>query len=377
MDLGLGNLTQLKAHLLNEALRASSTYDAALAALGRGVAARFEGVCNRKFGRVVGETFETSADRDFVILPRYPLEEVTAVELRESLADGWVDQGTVEDILENINAAAGLVSLGSQLSALNTARLRLTFTGGYWYPTAAARVIQSATVEIAEGAQTAFVAFPTAFDTIPVVGVSLQPPDGEALIDCTPQAVTKSGFTILLAAATAAAGYSVAWVAAEAADDLDAAVLQSGNATLAADDESKAITFGTAFAAAPRVFCNVVAPDGGVLFTVQPALVTASGFTAVFGAAVPATGYSLAWIAVAAGATSAAPTLPAGATALPADLSLAWLNQCALVWQSIDALGLGLSDAKARAASAEALAKLTLAPDVEQTLRRYMRYALT
>ncbi len=111
----------------------------------------------------------------------------------------------------------------------------------------------------------------------------------------------------------------------------------------------------------------------------QPTLVTTAGFTAAFGAAVPATGYSLAWIAVAAGATSAAPTLPTGATALPADLSLAWLNQCEHVWKTHDKLGISLSPDSASAPQllGLSLAGMTLVPDVEQTLRRYMRYVLT
>lgn len=376
MDLGLGNLTQLKAHLLNEALRSSTTYDAALAALGKGVAARFEGHCNRLFGRVVGGTHECSAARDHVVLPRYPVESVSAISLRETMAAGWVDQGTVSDIIENISESSGLVHFGSQLSALSSARLRLTYTGGFWYPTSAARTILTGTASFSVGQSTAFVSFSSAFDAAPAVGVTLQAPDGSPVIDCTPQAITRSGFTIALAAA-AGSGYSVAWVAADASDDADASVLQSGSASLALAAESKAITFGTAFSAAPVVFCQVVAPESGLVIACSPTLITTAGFTAPLGFPIPATGYTLNWFAFAVGATTAAPTLPTGATELPADLTAAWLHQCALVWASLDVLGTGLSDEKTRTAAREALGKLTLAPDVAETLRRYQRHVVT
>jgi len=376
MDLGLGNLTQLKAHLLAEALRSGTTYDTTLAALGKGVAARFEGHCHRKFGRVVADTHECSAARDHVVLPRYPVESVSAISLRETLATGWVDQGTVSDLVENISEAAGLVTLSSPLSALSSARLRVTYTGGYWYPTSAARTILSGSASFSVGQSTAFITFASAFDAVPAVGVTLQAPDGSPIFDVTPQAITRTGFTIALAAA-AGSGYSVAWVAADASDDADASVLQSGSASLTLAAESKAITFGTAFTAAPIVFCQVVAPASGLVIACSPTLITTAGFTAPLGFPIPATGYTLNWFAFAVGATTAAPTLPSGATALPDDLTAAWLHQCALVWASLDVLGTGLSDEKARTATRDNLGKLTLSPDVAETLRRYQRHVVT
>jgi hypothetical protein len=121
----------------------------------------------------------------------------------------------------------------------------------------------------------------------------------------------------------------------------------------------------------------VVAPESGLVIACSPTLITTTGFTAPLGFPIPASGYTLSWFAFAAGATTAAATLPSGATELPADLTAAWLRQCALVWASLDVLGTGLSDEKARTAAREALSKLTLAPDVVETLRRYQRLVIT
>lgn len=378
MNVGLGHLTELKAHLLNAALRASTEYDAAIAALGRGVAARFERHCNRNFLRVVGETWEGDAECRHVSLPRFPVEEVTAVELRETIKLGWVDQGAIDEVVEQLSAEAGIVNFGTYLGEWPT-RLRLTYTGGFWFPTSPPVVIQRGSVVVTEGAGSVVITFDTEFASVPVVTPSVVVPDGEGAITATAYEVTTTGCTVRLSAATAAAGYSVAFVAiAGPGETTDATLLQQASATLAAADASKAITFGTAFDAAPIVVCNIVAPESGDIIASVPTLVTASGFTAVFAAAIPATGYKLAWIAVAESAESAEQTIPAGATALPYDLKYAWLLQCEYIWKLRDKLGLSL----AGGSDGGQLLGLTLAgakliPDVEDTLRRYVRHVLT
>ncbi len=67
------------------------------------------------------------------------------------------------------------------------------------------------------------------------------------------------------------------------------------------DDESKAVVFPDAFTSAPRgLYVTLVAPTGGPVFFVEVdgGSVTETGFTALFGAAVPATGYQLNVIAL-------------------------------------------------------------------------------
>jgi hypothetical protein len=133
MNAGLSNLATLKAWLLPESLRAATDYDAQILAIGLGIAGQLESFCNRKFARVEDATCETSANRSHVSLDRFPIEQVTTIEVRESLADGWVDQGTINEVVENISAEAGLVGFGVALSALPTSRLRVTFTGGFFW----------------------------------------------------------------------------------------------------------------------------------------------------------------------------------------------------------------------------------------------------
>jgi hypothetical protein len=130
MDLILSNLSTLKTHLLTAALLSGTDYDAPIAALGKGVAELFQKRCNRLFPRVALGTFDFSADRTHVVLPRYPVEAITVVELRETLADGWVDQGAVNDFILNLSEKAGLVRFNGIVGGCN-ARVRLTYTGGY------------------------------------------------------------------------------------------------------------------------------------------------------------------------------------------------------------------------------------------------------
>lgn len=80
-----------------------------------------------------------------------------------------------------------------------------------------------------------------------------------------------------------------------------AAASALGSTTLAAADETKAITFATAFASAPRVvLVQLVAPsDGFVISHSVDASPTTTGFTVRFGAPIPASGYKLTWAAFA------------------------------------------------------------------------------
>lgn len=133
MLLVLGTLAELKAHLLTESLRAATDYDEKIAALGKGIAELFEKRTGRKFLRVVDDTVDFSADRAHFVVPRYPIEEVTRVEKRSSLAEGYVDQGTVSDFIENLSEQAGLVQFPGTIGTFSE-RVRLTYTGGYWIP---------------------------------------------------------------------------------------------------------------------------------------------------------------------------------------------------------------------------------------------------
>ena len=125
----LDTLSNLKAFCLPLSLQAKDGYDGLLTAIGAGVASRFESFCNRKFGRVSGDTYETNGDRQIIVLPRYPLESVAQVEFRYRHGDDW----TVEsDAIASVDEESGLVTLCYALGDYQS-RIRITYTGGYWY----------------------------------------------------------------------------------------------------------------------------------------------------------------------------------------------------------------------------------------------------
>jgi len=218
MNLTFGTLATLKAQLLPSGLTAGTDYDALIASLGRAVAGRFEQACNRKFARVVGDIFECPADRAHVVLPRYPIEEITAIALRTDMETGYVDQGSVNSLLLDLGLASGLVDFGAQFGPARS-RLRITYTGGYWLDefgdlttdTAAER--QQRITALSAGAESLAVTFDAEFAEIPLVKPTIIAPAGGIIISVTPSDVTTTGFTALFGYPIPAAGYSLGWEA--------------------------------------------------------------------------------------------------------------------------------------------------------------------
>lgn len=130
MNLGLGNLTELKAQLLAEALRSGTRYDARLIAVGKGAAAAIEQFCNRKFGRVVGDTYTGPADRTHCILPRYPVESISQVEFKSDETTGFVVQ--TDNAYVALKSESGIVHFGASLGP-HWSQIRITYTGGFWF----------------------------------------------------------------------------------------------------------------------------------------------------------------------------------------------------------------------------------------------------
>lgn len=131
MNAGFSNLTFLKRRLLLASDAAGTAYDEAVAALGLSVAGYFEAECDRKFARVVGDTYECEASKRYAVVPRYPIEGVTKLELRSSTTDGWFDLTAVP---VNFNKAAGVVTF-TLLPAAPDEVVRITYTGGFWWDT--------------------------------------------------------------------------------------------------------------------------------------------------------------------------------------------------------------------------------------------------
>ena len=133
MNCGLGNLDTLKRHLLPSNTMAGETrFDQVIVDLGQGVADDFENFCNRKFGRVADDTIIFQADRASFVLPRFPVEEITKVEIQVERADGWFEQEA--GWLESVSLASGVVYLPEPPDAgPYWAQVRFTYTGGYWF----------------------------------------------------------------------------------------------------------------------------------------------------------------------------------------------------------------------------------------------------
>ena len=131
MNAGLSNLSTLKSWLLPASLVAGTDYNAQITALGLGVADQLQRHCNRLFLRTVGDTFEISADRLHVVLPRFPLDAVPVIEQRDDLATGYVAQ-TFNDLVLDYNLAAGLITFAA-MPGPDGSRLRFTYTGGYFF----------------------------------------------------------------------------------------------------------------------------------------------------------------------------------------------------------------------------------------------------
>lgn len=127
MNLGLSNLTTLKAWLLPAAEQAGTDFDAALQILGKGVAGSFEKYCNRKFGRVVSDTIEKDGGCIRYTLPRYPLESAPTIETRLDHNDAWAADS---DVLKEWRKNSGVLQFYYTQPELS---LRITWTGGYWF----------------------------------------------------------------------------------------------------------------------------------------------------------------------------------------------------------------------------------------------------
>ena len=131
MNAGLSNLATLKAHLLPGTWQSVTDYDAAIAALGLGMAGLLETFTGRKFERTVGAVEYFDGANATLQLTRLPLETLTALDIQTEKDGDWTS------ILTAVKKAGktGLVYLTGQQAEPGDATIRATFTGGYWFDT--------------------------------------------------------------------------------------------------------------------------------------------------------------------------------------------------------------------------------------------------
>lgn len=133
MNAGFSNFDTLKKHLLGGSTAKNETrFDTKMKLIGLGMAGAIESFCNRKFSRCVGAQEILPADRVQFLLSRFPIETVSAVEIKQNETDGFILQQTSPIV--TIDQEAGIVSFASGSDAGRfTSQVRFTFTGGFWW----------------------------------------------------------------------------------------------------------------------------------------------------------------------------------------------------------------------------------------------------
>jgi hypothetical protein len=135
MNSGFSNLDTLKKQLLAGTMKNDVRFDAIISALGLGVAGQFATFCNRKFQRVVSDTEILPADRCQFLLSCYPLETISAVDIKVTEALGFESQSPTT-FYNTIDLKSGIVNCPEGADAGPWyAQVRFTYTGGYWWET--------------------------------------------------------------------------------------------------------------------------------------------------------------------------------------------------------------------------------------------------
>jgi hypothetical protein len=137
MNIGLGYLTELKEQLLAASLRSDTNYDAVITGIGLGVANLFDQYCNRTFARTAGKTDTFSADRRHWYLNCYPVEQITGLAKCDDQADGFVASPLPPaegSLIQQMQLDQGYIMFIA-LQGYFFSRIRVTYTGGYWFDT--------------------------------------------------------------------------------------------------------------------------------------------------------------------------------------------------------------------------------------------------
>jgi hypothetical protein len=136
MNIGLGNLTELKGQLLAASLRSDGNYDAVISGIGLGVANLFDQYCNRTFCRTVGKVDTFSADRRHWYLSAFPVETITALAKKDDETDGFRASALPPDassLIQAMQLDQGYIMFIS-IQGYYWSRIAVTYTGGFWFP---------------------------------------------------------------------------------------------------------------------------------------------------------------------------------------------------------------------------------------------------
>jgi hypothetical protein len=111
---------------------ADTTYDALLTSAISAVSARFDRETNRTLARTVGATHEFDPLDTELLVPCYPIESVQKFELKQTEAEGWLEQPDIPFLIRS----GCIITLHAPLPTLHAPRSlsRVTYTGGYVLP---------------------------------------------------------------------------------------------------------------------------------------------------------------------------------------------------------------------------------------------------
>lgn len=129
-DLGLGTLGQLKRFLMNAAEVESSTYDAAIAVIGKGVSKMFDYRTGRVLRRAEDAVETCPAYRSGYRAKHFPIESISRFEAKYNEVYGWADV-VVTSAVENIEYENGILRMYEAVMR-DAGQFRITLTGGYW-----------------------------------------------------------------------------------------------------------------------------------------------------------------------------------------------------------------------------------------------------
>jgi hypothetical protein len=137
MNVGLGNLTELKGQLLAASLRSDTNYDTVITGIGLGVANLFDQFCNRTFCRTVGKVDTFRADRRHWYLNAFPSEVISALAKQDDLTDGYVASTLPPDpasLIQQMDLASGYIMFIS-IQGYFFSQIQVIYTGGFWFDT--------------------------------------------------------------------------------------------------------------------------------------------------------------------------------------------------------------------------------------------------
>lgn len=127
LSAGFATVTYLRSRLMPEEAGGETEWDAAVAALGKGVARKFDRHCNRTFERDAAAVDVFTARASAWVLRRFPVEALASVELRDP--DGTLHAAETDDW--QLDSGAGLLE-SPALAGTPMQQIRISYTGGYW-----------------------------------------------------------------------------------------------------------------------------------------------------------------------------------------------------------------------------------------------------